>query len=289
MAEEKELANEAVMAGNAAAAQLILGARGTVYPGAEADYWREAHVADPYFDAERNWHDYSPAYELGWTGYFNYGGEFDTADRVLANDWAVHKGVSRLTWDEARPACRAAWQRAHNAGAYVTDGSAAAQPTIAALKEAADNARDGDLGFMEAAAHTATPSLQAFFEQRAAACRESAGELQAQIAAQGGEVAEPGTVTATAHRAWLQIRGLFGGASDETILAECERAEGAALVNLGEVLKQNLPHEIHAMVLRQYECTQRNHDRVKTLLARERAHAEAKAAGAGAAKSGAAA
>jgi uncharacterized protein (TIGR02284 family) len=276
MAEEKEPADEVAVVNNSAASQLILGARGIVYPGAEAEYWQEAHVADPYYDANRNFQDYGPAYELGWTGYFNYGGEFDTADRVMANDWDVHKGVSRLSWEEARPACRAAWQRAHNVSTYKTDGSAPPQEVVEALKAAADNARDGDLGFMEAAAHTQTPSLKAFFEQRAAACRDSAAELQEQIARLGAEVEEPGTVTATAHRVWLQIRGLFGGASDETILTESERAEAAALENLREVLQKNLPQELHAMVLRQYECTQRNHDRVRSLLARERAQAESK-------------
>lgn len=284
MAEEKTLLDDAiVVVSNPGAAQLILGARGAMYPAAEADYWREACSREPYFDERRNFDDYGPAYELGWTGYFNYGCEFDTADRVLANDWAVHKGISRLEWADARPACRAAWQRAHNASTYTTDGSAATGEVIAALKEAADNAHDGDLGFTEAAVHTDTPGLKAFFEQRAGACRDSAGELQEQIARLGGQAEEPGTVTATARRVWLQIRGLFGGAGDETILAECERAEGAALANLREVLQRQLPQEIHQMVLRQYECTQRNHDMVRTLLARERARIEVKSSQAAAA------
>ena len=274
MAEEKEPADDAIVLNHTLAAELILGARGSVFPRAEAEYWRGAHLRDPYFDAERNFEDYHPAYELGWTGYSNYGGEFDTADRVLANDWAVHKGVSRLSWDEARPACRAAWQRAHNAGTYRSDGSASLQDVTAALNEAANNARDGELGFVEAASHTETPALKQFFEQRARACRDSAAELQDRLAQLGGEADESGSVSAAAHRVWLQIRGLFGGAGDETILAECERAEGAALAHLRNALQQNLPDEIHALMLRQYECTQRNHDMVRTLLARERARAE---------------
>src|SRR4051812_30377850 len=124
MAEEREPAHDSVVLNQPAAAELILGARGRAYPAAEAEYWRDAYARDPYFDAQRNFEDYRPAYELGWTGYFSYGGDFETADRVLANDWAVHKGVSRLSWDDARPACRAAWQRAHNASTWHTDGSA---------------------------------------------------------------------------------------------------------------------------------------------------------------------
>src|SRR4051794_29297911 len=149
MAEKKEPAHDTIVLDHPVAAELILGARGGVYPAAEADYWRKAHAGDPYFDSARSFEDYQPAYELGWTGYSRYGGEFDTADRVLANDWAVLKGVSRLSWEQARPACRAAWQRAHNAGTYRTDGSAPAQAIVAALNEAAGNARDGELGFTE--------------------------------------------------------------------------------------------------------------------------------------------
>jgi uncharacterized protein (TIGR02284 family) len=276
MAEERESVHDAVVLDHPVAAELILGALGSVYPGAEDDYWREAHIRDPYFDSARSFEDYHPAYQLGWTGYSRYGGEFDTADRVLANDWAVLKGVSRLSWEEARPACRAAWQRAHNAGTYRTDGSAPADAIIAALSEAASNARDGELGFTEAAAHTGTPALKEFFERRARACRDGAAELQAALAQLGGEAEESGSVSAAAHRVWLQIRGLFGGAGDETILAECERAEGDALAHLRQALQQNLPDAIHAMILRQYECTQRNQDMVRTLLARERAQTESR-------------
>ena len=280
MAEEKELAHDAVVVDRPVAVELILGARGSVYPGAEADYWRETHTREPYFDAARNFEDYHPAYELGWTGYSNYGGEFDTADRVLANDWAVLKGVSRLSWDQARPACRAAWQRAHNARTFRSNGSASLDDVIATLNDALNDARDGELGFTEAAAHTGTPALKEFFVRRARACRDDAAELQQQLAKLGGEAEESGSVRAAAHRVWLQIRGLFGGAGDETILAECERAEGAALAHLREALQRNLPGEIHNLILRQYESTQRNHDMVRCLLARERAPAESRSSAA---------
>jgi len=276
MARENEAAHDAIVLNHPAAAELILGARGSVYPGAEAQYWLEAHSREPYFDAARNFEDYRPAYELGWTGYSNYGGEFDTADRVLANDWAVLKGVSRLSWDEARPACRAAWQRAHNARTFSSDGSASFEDVIATLNDALNDARDGELGFTEAAAHTGTPALKEFFVRRASGCRDDAAELQQQLAKLGGEADESGRVSAAAHRVWLQIRGLFGGAGDETILAECERAEGAALAHLRKALQQNLPGEVHGLILRQYESTQRSHDMVRTLLAREGAPAESR-------------
>lgn len=249
---------------------------GAVYPAGEADYWREAYTREPYYDSSRTFEDYRPAYELGWISYASYGGEFDTADRVLANDWEVRKGVSTLSWDEARPATRAAWQRAENARSYVTNGSASREQVIETLNDLLQNARDGELGFREAAEHTRTSSLSAFFGRRADTCRQAAAELQEQIQRLGGKVDEGGTVTGAAHRVWMHIRGLFGGASDETMLNECERGEDAALARYRKALKQNLPHDIHAMVQRQFEGAQRNHDMVKVLRDRARAETQAK-------------
>ena len=215
--------------------------------------------------------DYGPAYELGWTGYAIYGGEFDTADRVLANDWIVQKGVSALSWDQARPACRAAWRRAHNATSYKSDGSASPEVIIEALKELADNACDAELGFIEAAGHTQTPALVAVFERSAQSWRAAAAELQEQSGKMGAPVEDAGTVTAAAQRIWLQIRSLFGGASDETLLAECVRGDEVALSSYRMALQQNLPAEIHEVVQQQFERTQRNHDLIRSLLEQARA------------------
>jgi uncharacterized protein (TIGR02284 family) len=283
MAEERDLthdpisghgthaADQGTTAGAATRDTVMPGATGT-YPESEADYWRVNYANDPYVEGGRAWEDYSPAYELGWVSYGTYGGEFEAADRVLANDWEVRKGVSGLAWDQARPASRAAWQRAHNAREYTTDGSASAEQVIETLNDLLENAKDGELGFREAAEHTKTPSLAALFGRRAETCRTAAAELQEQIQRLGGKPDAGGSVTGAAHRVWVHIRGLFGGASDEIMLIECERGEDAAVARYRKALKQNLPPDIHAMVQRQFEGAQRNHDMIKSL--RDRAHAQ---------------
>jgi uncharacterized protein (TIGR02284 family) len=241
------------------------------YPGEEMLYWKETYSSEPYYEQGRLYEDYSPAYELGWLGYHRYGGDVDVADRALANDWDMRKGVSDLGWEQARPAARAAWQRAHNAREYASDGSASRDQVIETLNDLLENSRDGELGFKEAAQHSRTADLKALLDRRAAHCRAAAEELQAQIARLGGKPDERGTVSGAAHRVWLNIRSLFGGASDETILSECERGEDAAVARYRKALKQNLPADIHALVLRQFEGAQRNHDMIKAL--RDRASA----------------
>lgn len=58
------------------------------------------------------------------------------------------------------------------------------------------------------------------------------------------------------------------------MLHECERGEDAGIARYRKALKQNLPRGIHAMVLRQFEEAQRNHDMIKAL--RDQARAENK-------------
>ena len=285
MAEERDLTHDPISGrgthaadqGAAAAPRdtVLPGAAGT-YPESEAEYWRAHHANDPYVESGRTWEDYSPAYELGWVSYGAYGGEFDSADRVLANDWDVRKGVSTLSWDQARPASRASWQRAHNTREYTTNGSASGDQVVETLNDLLENAKDGELGFREAAEHTRTPSLAALFGRRADTCRQAAAELQEQIQRLGGKPDAGGSVTGAAHRVWVHIRGLFGGASDEIMLTECERGEDAAVARYRKALKQDLPHDIHAMVLRQFEGAQRNHDMIKSLRDREHARNQAK-------------
>jgi hypothetical protein len=77
-----------------------------------------------------------------------------------------------------------------------------------------------------------------------------------------------------AHRVWTHIRGLFGGASDETMLSECERGEDASMARYRKALKANLPHDIHALVLRQFEEVRRDHDMIRSL--RDQARARSK-------------
>lgn len=79
----------------------------------EDAYWREAHVRQPYYNPERSYEDYQPAYRMGWEGRARYGqGDFDLYEPALRDDWdASYRGQSRLTWEEARHAARAGWHR----------------------------------------------------------------------------------------------------------------------------------------------------------------------------------
>ena len=88
-----------------------------VDPHEQDAYWQAAHWREQYFRAELGYEDYAPAYCVGYIGYAQYGGNFDDAEKSLCANWMRIKGDSRLSFEEARLARRAAWDRAARAAA----------------------------------------------------------------------------------------------------------------------------------------------------------------------------
>jgi hypothetical protein len=84
-----------------------------VNPKDEDLYWRDAYRERPYYDSALIYDDYKPAFQLGYrTRESMPGATFEQAERRLSQDWAMAKGESRLTWEQAKLAARDAWDRA---------------------------------------------------------------------------------------------------------------------------------------------------------------------------------
>ena len=133
--------------------------------------------------------------------------------------------------------------------------------------------RDGDFGFTESAEHTKAQEVKAVFLQRADDCRSAASELQQLITDLGGEPDEGGTVSGAMHRGWVSVKGSLSGYSDIDMLEECERGEDVALAQYRKALKQDLPMHVKAVVERQAQGTQKNHDQIRDLRNKHRDHA----------------
>lgn len=84
-----------------------------VNPTEEEAYWREAHGRQ-WYASGRPYDDFRDAYRLGYEGYARYGatgGSFDDYETDFRTDFERTRGTSALSWDEARHAARAAWNR----------------------------------------------------------------------------------------------------------------------------------------------------------------------------------
>lgn len=242
-------------------------------PTVEDAYWRENFTAESYYVAGRSYKDYRPAYELGWSSRARRDGNFDTLESSLAELWNLQRGNSRLEWEQARPATRAAWDRAESV--YFRTGDPDASVSMAevlgndgvveVLNDLLETARDGEYGFQTCAVEVIEPNLQQLFYHRAEQCHQAADDLVQMIWRFGGTPGEGGTAGGALHRGWVHVKGAVGMNSDLSILAACERGEDMAVARYRKAVKQDLPAEVRKLVERQAHHALRNHNHIRDL------------------------
>jgi uncharacterized protein (TIGR02284 family) len=252
----------------------------SVNPTMEDAYWRENYANQDYVVAGRPYDDYGPAYEMGWTGRAERGTDFNAVEPAMATEWETRRGNSTLAWSEARPATLAAWDRADETyygkqanGSDIVNHEDLSNDDVAdILNDLLENARDGEYGFRVCAEQVETASAKQLFASRAEGCRQAAEELIPLIRSYGGEPASGGTAAGALHRGWVQIKGTVGADSELSILESCERGEDSGIARYRKALKQSLPADVRAVVQKQADGAQRNHDQIRDLrnAARER-------------------
>lgn len=68
------------------------------------------------------------------------------------------------------------------------------------------------------------------------------------------------------HRAWIDVKSLFGGTDRESILSEAERGEDAIKRAYEQALTENeLPADVLDTLSRQSQDIMRAHDQIKAL------------------------
>jgi uncharacterized protein (TIGR02284 family) len=137
---------------------------------------------------------------------------------------------------------------------------------VSILNDLLENSRDGEYGFKTCAEQVETASAKTLFATRATGCAQAARELEAMIRQYGGEPASGGTATGALHRGWVKVKGSVGFDSELAILESCEKGEDAALARYRDALKEEgLPADVRALIQRQAEGAQKNHDEVRNL------------------------
>ncbi len=136
---------------------------------------------------------------------------------------------------------------------------------ISVLNELIETCKDGAKGFASASEKADSRELKTLFHKFAAQRESFAADLDGQVMSLRGKPAESGHVAAVMHRGWIDIKTAFAGNDDKALLNECERGEDYAKKAYAEALKQNLPSDAHAVVLRQSTEVQSAHDTVRDL------------------------
>jgi uncharacterized protein (TIGR02284 family) len=144
----------------------------------------------------------------------------------------------------------------------------ATSDVIDTLNDLIETCKDGENGFRECADNVKSESLKTLFNTYAGHCAQSAAELQSEVRRLGGDPERTGSVSASLHRGWIDIKSALTGKDDDAVIAECERGEDVAMQSYQKALQANLPAEVRALVERQYSGVREHHDRVRALKSR---------------------
>ena len=132
---------------------------------------------------------------------------------------------------------------------------------LVVLQELITVCRDGENGYVHAAANVKDPSLQTFFRDQSLERALFAQELEQEVQRLGKVPSETsGSIGGALHRAWFDIKGDLGG-GDHTILVSVEQGEDSAKKSYEEALNSSLPEEVLMVVRRQYDSVKAAHDR----------------------------
>jgi len=136
---------------------------------------------------------------------------------------------------------------------------------ISTLNNLIETCKDGQNGFQTAADGVKNAELKTLFSTYAQQRAKFAGDLQSEVRRLGGDPEKSGSVAATLHRGWINIKSTVTGEDESAVLAECERGEDSAVSNYQDALAANLPANVQDVVQRQFTQIKDAHDRIRSL------------------------
>ena len=81
-----------------------------VNPTEYTSHFKNNYQTTSYYNRDRTWDDYSPAYDYGYKTYGKYQGQkFEQVEDKLEREWNEARADSRLAWGEAKGAVRDGW------------------------------------------------------------------------------------------------------------------------------------------------------------------------------------
>lgn len=136
---------------------------------------------------------------------------------------------------------------------------------ISTLNGLIETCKDGQDGFKTAAEGVERSDLKSTFYELGQQRSKFAGELQNLVRELGGDPEDTGSISASLHRGWINIKSAVTGQDDGSILNEAERGEDAAKKAYKDALAQNLPKNVTDVVQTQATAVNAAHDKVRDL------------------------
>lgn len=142
------------------------------------------------------------------------------------------------------------------------------EKTVSILNDLIEINNDRVAGFEKAIAdiHEENVDLKTLFQEYTGQSRQFSQELTAIVSSHAAD-AETGTsVAGNLHRAWIDVKALFGGRDRKSILEEAERGEDAIKKAYSDAIKSGaLAGDVLQLVTRQSEEIRSAHDKIKAL------------------------
>lgn len=136
---------------------------------------------------------------------------------------------------------------------------------ISTLNGLIETCKDGQQGFSTAAEGVERSDIKSLFYEFSQQRSQFAGELQTLVQTLGGDPENTGTIAASLHRGWINIKSVVTGKDEGSILIECERGEDMAKKAYKDALDQTLPAHVMDTLHTQFTSVKAAHDRVRDL------------------------
>lgn len=136
---------------------------------------------------------------------------------------------------------------------------------VSTLNSLIETCKDGEKGFKEAAEGLQAADIKATFLEYSRERAQMAAELQAEVRRLGGDPDTGGSMSASLHRGWIDLKAAVTGRDDHAIVSEAERGEDVAKAAYESALKTSLPASAQTLVQQQSAKVRRVHDAVRDL------------------------
>jgi uncharacterized protein (TIGR02284 family) len=140
-----------------------------------------------------------------------------------------------------------------------------ASNAIAVLNNLVAACKDGENGYRSAVQDVEGQRLKDLFQINMQQRAEFTDELLAEIHRLDTAAERKGSLLATIHRGWMNMKAALCHKNVSAVLTECERGEHAATKDYEKVLKQPLPEPTRVIVERQYSKIKEMYDRLRGL------------------------
>ncbi|WP_452231868.1 ferritin-like domain-containing protein [Lacinutrix sp. MEBiC02595] len=125
---------------------------------------------------------------------------------------------------------------------------------------------DAEKGYKKAAENAKHIGLKNFFNKKAQERYDFGYELKTEIKSFGQQADKEGSLTGTAHRAWMDIKAALSSDNDESMLEEAIRGEKAAIAEYEEVIEEiGLPLNTKNMLYNQKSHIEQELNTIKRL------------------------